>query len=437
MTRIRSTVLCAGLAFAVPSTGLAQVANPLPQALGMGGNYTALARGLGAPAWNPAGLGMPDSPRFSITALPMAWTSGIEPISFKDLADYRGRAIPYEARLEWLDRIAAAGGETGSFAGDVTYLALSVGPVAVSVSSSARARVDVAPDVAEVFFFGNAGLTGEPRDYDLEGSNVDVAGLTTFAASYAIPITITSNPRSEQRLAIGATLTYTVGNFLVMGQEDRSLLSSDPLSVVLAFPVVTTPMPQSGETFTASDLDNGTGVGLDVGAAWQAGILSAGAVIRNVFNTFDWDVSSLEFHRGIARWDADTAFTSFHESPIEEAPAAILDRLDGLYTFSPVLAVGAAVRVLPDLTIAGDVRHAIDDNLEVGEQTHVGVGAELSALPNVPLRAGLSLISGGYRLSAGLGLRLAGFQLSLASALRDTELGSDSEIGFALTFGVR
>ncbi|NIP82092.1 MAG: hypothetical protein GWM90_23870, partial [Gemmatimonadetes bacterium] len=59
----------------------------------------------------------------------------------------------------------AEGAESGAFAGDVTYLALSTGPFALSVSSSARARADIAPDVAEVLLFGNAGLTGEPGDY--------------------------------------------------------------------------------------------------------------------------------------------------------------------------------------------------------------------------------------------------------------------------------
>lgn len=429
--------LCVALSLGVPAGLHAQVANPLPQALGMGGNYTALARGLGAPAWNPAGLGMSDSPGFSITVLPMAWTSGLEPISFSDFAGYQGETIPHDARVEWLDRIEAAGGESGSFVGDLTYVALGIGSLALSLSSSARARVSIAPDVAEVLFFGNAGVTGEPGDYDLEGSNVDVSGVTTLAVSYALPVAITSDPGSDQRLAVGATLKYTIGNFLVMGQESRSAISSDPLSVSLAFPIVTTPMPESGETFGAGDLSNGSGIGLDVGAAWQAGILSAGAVIRNLFNTFDWDISSMEFRRGTSRWDADTAFTSFQEVPIEGAPAAVLDRIDGLYTFSPELAVGAAARVLPILTVTGDVRHALDDNLQVEARTHVGVGGELTALPRIPIRAGLAVVSGGYKLSAGLGLMMAGFQLSAAGALRDTELGNDSALAIGLAFGVR
>ena len=35
--------------------------------LAMGGAYTALARGVHAPQWNPANLGLPDNPKFSFT----------------------------------------------------------------------------------------------------------------------------------------------------------------------------------------------------------------------------------------------------------------------------------------------------------------------------------------------------------------------------------
>ncbi|MFH1940882.1 MAG: DUF5723 family protein [bacterium] len=40
--------------------------------LGMGGAYTALARGVHAPLWNPANLGLPDNPSFSFTGISLA-----------------------------------------------------------------------------------------------------------------------------------------------------------------------------------------------------------------------------------------------------------------------------------------------------------------------------------------------------------------------------
>ncbi|RKY51960.1 MAG: hypothetical protein DRP89_08420, partial [Candidatus Neomarinimicrobiota bacterium] len=48
----------------IPSGLLSQMT---ARGLGMGGAYTALARGVHAPIWNPANLGLPDNPKFSMT----------------------------------------------------------------------------------------------------------------------------------------------------------------------------------------------------------------------------------------------------------------------------------------------------------------------------------------------------------------------------------
>jgi hypothetical protein len=437
-TTIFRAILTALVLSAVPAMAAAQLGNPLPQSVGMGGNYVALARGFGAVSWNPAGLAMPDNPVLSFSFLPIAGAAGLDPITPADFAQFDGIVIPDEAKREWLDLIRADGGESGNLEGDLTYLALSIGPVGIQASSNVRARVNVAPDVAEVFFFGNAGLTGQPGTYDLEGSSFDLAGTTSVAASFALPLSFELGPLPFQRLAVGATVTYTVGNFLMLGQEDNSTIASNPLEVRVRFPMIQTATPDStGEFDPAVSLDNGRGIGLDVGVAWRGGIFSAGVVVHNVINTFEWDLSSLQYRAGEATWNADTSFTNFEELPVEEAPAALLERIRDLYEFSPVMAAGAAARVLPFLTVTGELRHAVKDNLAVGARNHVGVGAELTILPILPLRAGVSLISGGYQLSGGLGLKLGPIQLSASGAVREAELGSDAVGAVGLTFGVR
>jgi hypothetical protein len=437
MRTLRTAAIVLGLL--VPAAAMAQVANPLPQSIGMGGNYTALARGLGAPAWNPAGLGMPDNPGASFSFFPLAFTAGLSPITPADLADYGGELIPASVRADWLNTITEEGGERGTLGADVTYLALSVGRLALSASSSIRSRVNMAPDVAEVFFFGNAGLTGTPRDLTLEGSNFDVAGTTTFAASLALPLSLTLGPLPDQHFSVGATVKYTVGNFLVLGQENESTLSSNPIAVDVNFPMIHTPFPDSAdEDQTFMDVvNNGTGYGVDVGAAWQGGIFSAGVVVKNLVNTFEWDLENLRFREGSATWNTDTSTVSFDTASIENAPAELVDRIESLYTFAPVLQAGAAARILPFLTVTGELRHAVDDNLDVGTRNHVGVGAELTLIPILPLRAGVAAISGGYQLSGGVGLKLGPMQLSVSGAARETDLGADAIGAVGLTFGVR
>lgn len=431
----RWMLILAAITLLVPAPGTAQVGNTLPHAIGVGGNYTALARGFGAVLWNPAGLGMADNPRVSLTLLPTSVTAGLGPITPGDLAAYDGQRIPHATRVHWLDRIHAQGGEAGNFDTDLTYLALSAGRVAFSVSSSLRGRLNIGPDVAELLLFGNAGLTGDPRDFTLHGSSMDVAATSTLAGSIGLPLQLRLGPLPDQHFAIGATVKYTVGHFLVMGQERGSLLSVDPVEVNARFPVIHTELPDDDSG--AASLNNGSGYGLDLGAAWQGGIFSAGVAIRNVVNTFEWGRDALRYREGTATWAADSARTEFEEQPFHAAPADLVARIDDYFTYAPVLAAGAAARLRPYLTVSGEVRHALEDNLEVGARTHLGVGGQLTIIPFLPLRAGVGLVSGGYQLSAGVGLRLGGVQLGAAGAVREGALGSDAIGSLGLTFGIR
>lgn len=436
-TPFRATLVALALSSA-PAAADAQIASPAPQAVGMGGNYVALARGFGAVAWNPAGLGMPGNTGFSIAVLPFAATAGLDPIAPADFAQYDGQVIPEETKRSWLALIQAEGGESGNVAGDLTYMAFSVGPVGIQASSSVRGRVNVAPDVAEVLLFGNAGLTGQPGAYDLEGSAFDVAGTSSVAASFAVPLALTLGPLPDQHFSLGATVTYTVGNFLMLGREANSTITSSPLEVNVRFPMVHTALADgTGEPDAGPALDNGRGIGLDLGAAWQGGIFTAGLVVRNVVNTFEWDLSKLRYRSGEATWSADTSFTSFDELPVEDAPAALIERIHDLYEFSPVMAAGAAARILPFLTLTGELRHAIKDNLAVDARNHAGVGAELTILPVLPVRAGLAVISGGYQLSGGLGLRLGPAELAASAAYREAASGTDAVGAIGVTFGLR
>ncbi len=140
-----------------------------------GDNYTALARGYNAIAWNPAGLAMPGSPGLSLAILPVRGGSGIGPVTLADVAEYDGVVLPDQVKAQWLERIAADGGERGNAAVDVTYLALSVGRIGVQLATSGYAASNIGPDAAELLLYGNAGRTGEPRPYTLSNSTMDAA----------------------------------------------------------------------------------------------------------------------------------------------------------------------------------------------------------------------------------------------------------------------
>src|SRR5687768_18081631 len=89
--RTLAAVVCAALL--VPAPAAAQLGSASASTLGLAGNVTATARGLGAIAANPAGLGMPGS-GFTLTIFPVQVRPGLGPITMKDLSEFEGEVIP-------------------------------------------------------------------------------------------------------------------------------------------------------------------------------------------------------------------------------------------------------------------------------------------------------------------------------------------------------
>jgi hypothetical protein len=105
-------------------------------------------------------------------------------------------------------------------------------------------------------------------------------------------------------------------------------------------------------------------------------------------------------------------------------------------SFKPAFTVGAAYRATGKLTLMADARRDTGDDLVSVEKSHLGVGVEFRPIGMLPLRGGISRVSGGRtQFSAGLGLVFGPVNFS-AGIL--TEAGSKGEYAvgsFALSFG--
>lgn len=417
--------LAAALAMAafVPALGCASLSGQLPQAsaaaLGMGYNMTASARGFAAVANNPAGLGMADSPGFSLAIPAVAVEAGLGPVSLSDLADWEGRLVPEDVKRDWLERVAAAGGQGGSVFAGVTPVALSVGSFGIQASSQAAAAVDLPADAVELMLFGNAGRTGTAGDLEFAGSSIDSFVLSTIAVSWGF--------RASDALHLGVTGKYQGGSGLIVARDDGSLFRSDPLAVELSFPALS----PEGEHF---GFDDGSGVGLDVGAIWTGPSVTVGATIQNLVSTFEWDLAGFSYVPGQAVFAVGSAESDFDEQPASGAPQVLLDAAEEL-TLKPAFAVGVEMSPTSLVRLQADIRKRVSGGLAVGPDFHMGVGAELLALPVLPLRAHLAAVSGGVQVGGGASLVLGPMHLSGAIALR-TEEGSNATIGMlTLSFG--
>jgi len=381
----------------------AQLPNASTAALGMGDNYTAVARGYQAVAWNPALLGVPGGPAHSLMAGQFRLVTGLDPVTLGDIADHEGEVVSLETRRRWLRRIGANNGESGVGGADVTWFAGQLGRFGVQVSTTGRAAAELSPGAAELFLFGNAGyLDGEPRAIDIDDSRLDGSAVTTAALSYAQPIVAGAGTFS-----LGATVKYAVGHFMMLGENHGSSITADP-TIDLQFPLVS----------TNGGLRNGSGIGFDVGVAYAVDRLTVGAVLENVFNTFEWDTGNLVYRPGAALLDGDNFDTDFEKQPFVSAPADLRRRVDDA-GFGRALRAGVAYGVDDALTLSADIHSRFGGTDFTDEPDfHAGAGAQYQVAPFLQLRGGAAAISGGVQVGGGIGLQLGPIGIDAAFARR-------------------
>jgi hypothetical protein len=412
-----STLL--GLGASLPGSGSAQLPQATAAALGLGFNMTASARGFAAVANNPAGLAHPASPGFSLAIPAIAIQTGLGPVELGDFADWQGELLTDPVKAEWLQRIVDSGGQSGTVGAGAAGLALSVGPVGVQVGAIVAGEVRLTPDAAELLLYGNAGRTGSPGDFELEGSAIDGFALSTVAVSFGM--------RASERLFLGATGTYAIGQGLIVARDLGSSVDSDPLGITLQFPVLAPDFENAG-------FDQGSGVGLDVGALWEGPTLTLGATVQNVFHTFEWKLDEHVYRPGEALFTQGVSSSDFDEQPATAAPQSLLDVVADR-GIEPVLSVGAEWRPSSLLSIQGDVRKRVTGGLDIGPELHAGAGVEMRAIPFLPLRAHVAVMTGGAQVGGGASLVLGPVNLSGAGAYRTGD-GNSSVLGmFSLSFG--
>src|SRR2546423_7779795 len=111
MTILRRLALATAVLAGLAASAHAQLPNASAAAFGMGGNFTAVAKGYEAVAWNAANLAMPDRPFLSLGIGIAGGSAGMDPIDVGALASYGGQGIDSATRVAGVGKGRAAGGE--------------------------------------------------------------------------------------------------------------------------------------------------------------------------------------------------------------------------------------------------------------------------------------------------------------------------------------
>lgn len=407
-----------------PQPAVGQLPGASPAVLSTANNYTALARGFAAVGLNPAGLGMPDAEGLTLALFPVTFSQSLDPLGFSDFTDYEGQIIPASVKEDWLQQIASAGGQTGTGLMELTAFSFSWNNFGLQFSTVASGHANLNDAAAELLLFGNAGRSGEPGDFDLQGSGLDAFAVSTLGISVGVPLSRRWVPGLRQGLAVGFTLKQSWGHALVYAEDAGTLAQSNPLGVQVDFPVI-------HPTDSWNDFSRGSGLGMDVGVAWERGPWAASAVVQNLFNTFEWDLAELVYRPGTAEFNDETNSSDFDQQPATEAPDALRDKVTEL-TFKPVLTLGGAYEASEKLTVTGELRQRAGDGLATGPKSHLGLGLEYWPTPNIPLRGGAAVITDGFQVGGGAGLVLGPVNVGFGALLQTGDAGE----GFAATFGL-
>ena len=391
-------------------------------ALATANNYTALARGFTAIALNPAGLGMPGNPGFSLALVPIEGRAGLSGLTLGEIAEFSDLPLSKAKREEWLQRVEEKGAFTTRAGVSGTAFALSAGPIGLQISSVGQANTAMSPDAFELFLFGNSGRTGTPRDMTLDSTAVDGWWASTAAVALGIPL-----PDFQGgNFSAGVTLKYTVGHVVVTADDAGSVIDGVPVRIGLSIPSIAT------ESLTF-DFDNGTGLGMDLGLAWQDSTWAASVSVQNVFNSFQWKLESLAYRPGVFIANVDSISSDFDAVPATSAPMALQGSVLA-QRFEPTFTLGLAYRHSDKLALTADLHHDSGDALVFGG-SHIGLGVEFLAIPILPLRGGLSSVSGGVQFAVGFGLVLGPVNLSGAYLTERGTPGEYRAASFALSFG--
>ena len=408
-------------AVSFPRAAAGQLPSASTAALATANNYTALARGFTAIGLNPAGLGMPGNPGFSLVLLPVQARVGLNAISLSEIDALAGQTIPMPTKEAWLQSVITEGGLTARAGAAATAFALSAGPVGLQISTVGNTDATLSPDAVELALFGNAGLTGTARDMTLTGTAGDGWAATTVALALGIPLPEVKGGS----MAAGAALKYTVGHAVAAARDNNSMTTANPIGMDLALPMV---LPDS---FT---VNNGTGMGLDIGLAWEDSTWAVSAAVQNVFHTFQWELDDFAFRPGTVVADKDSTTTDFDPLPVASAPATLRDELLA-QRFKLMINLGVAYRATERISVTADFRHDSGEALVLGEGSHIGMGVEFRVVPFLPLRGGMSRVSGGaIHFAAGFGLEMGPVHLSGAYLTEKNSAGEYRAASVALSF---
>lgn len=391
------------------------------RAVGMGGAFTALARGLDAPQWNPANLALATHPRVTVGLLASAASLDNNSIGLRLYNRTSGAVLTEQDKADILASIPADGLAATADA-STSVLGLHVSHIAVTFAGRAAARTNLPHDAFTLLLSGN-GVADSVAFEDAAGEAYAVASAGISGAT-----TLWGTP--QRGLHVGLSLRYLQG--IAYGRIDR-----------VAGALVTRPDGVRGEgLLEVVTAGPGSGVGADVGiaATWGGG-WTAGFALENAF-------AQVAFERDLDRRIYTVALDTLTLDALDEQDDLDSYLQDGETSVDPAPFTVTLPRVLSlglgregrSFSFGLEARQGFQERAGSSTTPLMAAGVEARWLRWLPLRLGAAVGgASGQSGAAGFGLELLHMRWDFAAATHGGFWPSDprgvtAAVGLALTF---
>jgi len=413
MTNYKLTRLFGVLLLLFLLTTVQAQTNSTARSLGLAHAYTAVARGVAAPIWNPANLALPDRPPVSIQLVGAGCRVGNVTFSKSTYDRYNGKYLTTSDVNDILAKVPDDGFKLYVDT-DVQAIGLTIGPFALTVSGVANSNLSLSKDYLRILLEGiYAG-----RTYHIGNNYGSAFGYSSVTASYAFPISV---PVME-KLYIGTNVSYLLG----LGYAE--IVDSYGQFYHGGYEV-------NGEgRLRARYAQGGAGFAADFGLATQYHGWQFGVMLKNAVARINWKSKPEEFEAHFYTEQAITVENSADDDSVlksEDTTRAI----SAFSTSLPAeLRIGAAHK-WHSFLVAADYHQGFSHRPGVSPKPYVALSTEWQGIGFFPLRLGIG-IGGehGALLATGFGMKLGFFRLDYGICFYGGLLPSKaSSLGMALS----
>jgi hypothetical protein len=391
------------------------------RALGMGGAYTAAARGLEAPYWNPANLGLSDGGRYSIGIFGAGVGLKNNSLTLGEYNKYNGSFLDDSDKEFIMNSVPGDGLRIEAIA-EASALNFSVGNFALVSKGYGASSINIGHDPLELMLYGNTVVD----EMSLKNTYGEGYGIVDIAASYGRALT----QWEDGEFAAGGSVHYL-----------RGLAYQKIIEAVGIVTTTDTGFVGDGHVSLLSS-NGGSGVAIDLGVAviFDRSWYFSG-VWQNAYSKLIWN---RETELRIVSFNMEpTTAHAYGDSTINDSLITGRDTTVAAESFSsdlPSTMRLGLVKQFPKFLVSLDWEQALVSRPGTGVNPRVAAGIEYKPTNFLPLRAGMS--TGGRQgslYSYGLGLIFGPYHFDMAvansgSPIPTSTKGARFAVGMGLYF---